>query len=327
MVDAITNAGERAVGLTHQLLAFSRKQVVQMQILDLNQVIKQAIPLLQRMIGEDVTLVTALSPDLWPIKADAGQVEQILMNLAVNGRHAMPLGGTLSLRTENIPARPGDAPTVATQDQVRLVVKDNGQGIPEDIQPLIFEPFFTTKEPGRGTGLGLATVKSIVRQWSGRITVASKVGEGAAFSIEFPRTQEKAQAQTDTRKGPPPQGRETVLVVDDDEMIRAVIRLALQERGYKVLEARNPTEALEIFQKEGATIHLLVTDIIMPVMSGHKLAERILQLWPGKKVLYLSGYVSADTARFSPGQSAAFLRKPFGIPELLWKVREVLDPS
>lgn len=326
----IHHAGERAATLTRQLLAFSRKQVLAPQLLDLNEVIGNTEKMLRRLIGEDIALTTVLAPRLRQVRIDPGQMEQVILNLAVNARDAMPRGGRLTVETRNIkigseglPRHPDRKPG----NYVRLAITDTGSGMTPEVQARLFEPFFTTKEPGHGTGLGLATVFGIVKQSEGHISVYSEVGVGTAFEILFPAVADAARSEP-SRSGLAPVrfGHETVLLVEDEEPVRKIARLALESHGYHVIEAHLGAEALNAVAEHPTPIQLLVTDVVMPEMSGRELAERLRKRHPGLKVLFVSGYT--DDAVIRHGILDArdpFLQKPFSPLTLARKVRDVLD--
>jgi two-component system cell cycle sensor histidine kinase/response regulator CckA len=328
-VREIAQAGERAASLTRQLLAFSRKQVLEPKVLDLNAVVTDTAKMLRRLLGEDIDLKTVLEPGLGRVKADPGQIEQVLMNLAVNARDAMPRGGNLTIETANADLdetytrysdlRPGS--------YVLLAVSDTGIGMDEATRARIFEPFFTTKGPGQGTGLGLATVYGIVKQSNGQVDVASEPGQGTTFKIHLPVVEEViAPGKSQPARNAPLRGNETILLAEDEPALRALTRHILQLRGYTVLEANPSDRALRIAEEYTGTIHLLVTDVVMPVMSGRQLAERLAAIRPGVKVLYLSGYADDAVIRHGILQAeTAFLQKPFTPSSLAAKVREVLD--
>ena len=330
-VDDIVKAAERGGGLTRQLLAFSRKQVLQPRILDLNAVVDETQKMLQRLIGEDVQLVTVLDETLGPVKADPGQIGQILMNLAVNARDAMPRGGRLTIETGNVGLDESYARQHAGVEPgryVMLAVSDTGHGMTPEVRSRLFEPFFTTKEPGKGTGLGLATVYGIVKQSGGHIFVYSEPGHGTSFKVYLPRTDavEVAAPLPEPTAGQLPRGWETILLVEDETSLRELIRECLEDTGYAVLEAQHGTEALELCERYEGPIHLLVTDVVMPRMGGRELGERIRALRPDLRVLYMSGYT--DDAVVLHGvlaEDMAFLQKPFTVEALALKVRELLD--
>jgi len=329
-VEEIRKAALGAAGLTRQLLAFSRQQVLEPRVLELNAIVSSAEKMLQRLIGEDIGLVTVLAPDLGAVKADPGQLEQVIMNLAVNARDAMPEGGKLTLETANMEL---DATYTAEHTPVRpgayvvLSVSDTGVGMDEQTKRRIFEPFFTTKEQGKGTGLGLATVYGIVKQSGGFIWVYSEVGHGTTFKVYFPRVDEPADvAQRAATLPASVRGTETVLLAEDAAALRAVARRVLERGGYTVLEAPSGKTALDLAVEHDGRIHLLITDVIMPEMSGRQLAERLKEQRPELKVLFVSGYTDDSIIRhgiLEPG--IAFLQKPFSPEVLARKVREVLD--
>src|SRR5204862_2180346 len=316
-------AAEGAAALTRQLLAFSRQQVLEPKILDLKAAVTGTEKLLKRLIGEDIQLTTALAPDLGAVKADPGQLEQIIINLAVNARDAMPAGGRLTIEAANMemgevyvrghaPAGPGR--------YVMLAVSDTGIGLDEQTKARIFEPFFTTKESGKGTGLGLATVYGIVKQAGGFILVYSEPGRGTTFKVYLPRVDEPAEpADARPALAEVRGGTETVLVVEDAASVRLVTRQVLERYGYTVLEAPTGDMALRLAAKHHGPIHLLLTDVVMPGLSGRQLAGQLSLLRSEMKVLYVSGY--ADTVE--PG--AAYLQKPFAPEALARRVRDVLD--
>ena len=330
-VAEIRKAAVRAADLTRQLLAFSRQQVLAPQVLDLNALVGNMEKLLKRLIGEHIELRAALAPDLGMVKADPGQLEQVIVNLAVNARDAMPNGGRLTIETRNAELDASyveeHAPVVAGP-YVLLAVTDTGTGMDAETKSHVFEPFFTTKALGQGTGLGLATVYGIVKQSGGHVWVYSERGQGAAFKIYLPRVAETAAAAPRPTAPASLRGSETILLVEDDEAVRTLTRRLLAARGHTVLLASQGEEALRLAQRHEGRIHLLVTDVVMPGMSGRELADRILALLPGIKVLYLSGYTDDAIVRhgvLEPG--VAFLQKPFSAEALARKVREVLDPG
>ncbi|MFH0789746.1 MAG: PAS domain S-box protein [Pseudomonadota bacterium] len=326
----IIKAGERAAGLTRQLLAFSRKQVIQPEVADLNEVVSEMAKILRRLIGEDIELTTILAPDPGRVEVDVGQIEQVIMNLAVNARDSMPGGGKLTIETADVELDEEYAAgrvAVRSGPYVLLSVSDNGIGMTSEVQEQIFEPFFTTKEKGRGTGLGLATVYGIVKQSRGNIWVYSEPGQGTTFKIYLPRLDKSVEEVK--RPGPKAEfrgGSETVLLVEDEEGIRNLALKMLQRFGYHVLTAKDGQEAREVFERHGGPIDLLLTDVIMPRMSGRELAERLEGLQAGIKVLFMSGYT--DNAIVHHGildKGIAFIQKPFTPEELVRMVREVLD--
>lgn len=330
-VKQIRSAGERAASLTRQLLTFSRRQVLEPKVLDLNAVVAGMLPMLRRLIGEDIEITTLADPDLGHVKTDPGQIEQVIMNLAVNARDAMPKGGPLTFETMNVdldeayarqhaPAQPGH--------YVVLAVSDTGCGMDEETRSHIFEPFFTTKGPGKGTGLGLATVYGVVKQSGGYIWVYSEPGQGTTFKIYLPRVDEATETvkvvRTETARA---RGSETILLVEDEDTVRSLAREILEAHGYAVLEARGGPEALQVSeqQHEGG-VHLLLTDVVMPGMNGRDVAERVVSRHPGMKVLYMSGYTANAIAHHGVlDVGVAYLQKPFTLESLTRKVREVLD--
>ena len=329
-IEQIKEAGHRAASLTRQLLMFSRQQVLEPKVLDLNEVVSNIGKLLRRLIGEDITQVLCLHPALGRVKIDPGQLEQIIMNLAVNARDAMPGGGQLTIETENVEldnAYVRAHALVQPGPYVMLVVSDTGCGMDADTQARIFEPFFTTKGLGSGTGLGLATVDGIVKQSGGNIWVYSELGKGTTFKIYLPRVEQTSELP---ELGAAPaellRGSETVLLVEDDEMVRALAQAILERYGYHVLAARNVHDALRFAQEGSGQIRLLLTDTIMPGMNGPDLAKQVQSIRPEIKVLYMSGYtdkVISCTAALEPG--TAFLQKPFTPQTLTQKVHEVLN--
>jgi PAS domain S-box-containing protein len=327
-VEEIKKAAERSATLTRQLLAFSRKQILRPVVLDLNTVVQGMDKMLRRLIGEDITLITKLDPALGQVQVDPGQTEHVIMNLVVNARAAMPTGGTLVLETASVDfhAAARAYPDMSPGAYVMLAVSDSGHGMDADTKSHIFEPFFTTKEVGQGTGLGLATVYGVVKQSGGHISVYSEPGQGTTFKIYLPRVDATPTSHTPPTPAESPAGTETVLLVEDEEAVRGLARHTLHKGGYTVLEARQGDEAVALCEQYAGTIHILVTDVVMPGMSGPQLAERLARLRPGMKVLYISGYTeSAVIHRGILAVETAFLPKPFSPQALAWKVREVLD--
>jgi PAS domain S-box-containing protein len=328
--EEIRIASERAANLTRQLLAFSRRQVLQPRVLDLNTVVVEMKNMLQRLIGEDVALETLLEPELGPIRADPGQLEQVILNLAVNARDALPRGGTLVIETSNVTLCGEDADANACGnegDYVLLAIADDGHGMDDAVRAQLFEPFFTTKE-GQGTGLGLATVYGIVKQSEGYIWVDSEPDAGSCFRVYLPRA--KAEAPADPappgRKGETPLGAETILLVEDEEIVRELVKEMLTGFGYDVLEARNGREAIDVSLEHAGPIDLLVSDVIMPGMSGPEAARAVVERRPETRVLFISGYT--DSAIVHHGvleRGTEFLQKPFNSRTLAEKVRAVLD--
>jgi two-component system, cell cycle sensor histidine kinase and response regulator CckA len=317
MVDEIHSAGTRAASLTRQLLAFSRRQVLEPRVVDLNAVVGETERLLRRLIGEDVLLVTDLAPDLGRVRVDAGQMEQVLMNLAVNARDAMPRGGTLTIATRDETGPDGDV--------VHLLVTDTGCGMDPQTRARLFEPFFTTKEPGKGTGLGLAVVHGVVTQSGGRIEVESEPGKGTTFRIELPRAAGPEPGEGSVGPVDLPRGTETLLLVEDEAAVRALDRRVLASCGYTVLEAKDGRDAVRVADGHPGKIDLLVSDVVMPHLGGRQLAERLAAGRSGLKVLFVSGYTDDAVVRHGVGSEFAFLPKPFTPAGLARKVREVLD--
>jgi PAS domain S-box-containing protein len=327
----ILETGKRAAALINQLLAFARKQPIQPQVLDLNQVIREMEALLHRTLGEDIRLDIQLAPELWPVKMDPTQIEQVVMNMAVNARDAMPRGGTLTIETANVllddeyvarhlGSRPGE--------HVLLSITDTGVGMSREVQARIFEPFFTTKEMGKGSGLGLAAVYGIVKQNQGNIWVYSEEGRGTTFKIYLPRT----HTATTVRSEQPmpaaalPRGGETILVVEDSPEVRELAVLMLHQLGYRVLEASSGGEALRIAGEHPGDIHLLLTDVVMPDMSGKALADQLSALRPGLRVLYISGYTGNTIVHHGViAENIDLLEKPFSMASLAQRVRAALD--
>ncbi len=327
-VEQIRKAGDRAASLTRQLLAFSRKQVIEPKVLDLNAVVAGIEKMLRRLIGEHIDIVMLPGRELGRVRADPGQIEQVIMNLVVNARDAMPHGGRLGLETANVEVEPGGARAHGGADQGRyvvLTVADNGVGMSRETLSRAFEPFFTTKEQGKGTGLGLATVYGIVKQSGGHIAVESEAGQGTTFRIYLPRVDVEPEIREDVTPATPP-GRETLLLVEDDPAVRELVRELLADGGYTVLEARHPGEALEIAGRYRGTIHLLVTDVVMPQMNGAELARRLVQLRPSLAVLYMSGYTDDLIAQQGILREGTILvEKPFTPEALSRKIREALE--
>jgi len=329
--EEICKAAHRAASLTRQLLAFSRRQVMEPKVLDLNQVVANVGKMLQRLIGEDIDLVTKPDAALGLVKADPGQIEQVIMNLAVNARDAMPEGGKVTIETANVELDEnyaGGHISVQPGPYVMLAVSDTGTGMDAETQSHVFEPFFTTKEPGKGTGLGLATVYGIVKQSGGYIWLYSEPGKGTAFKIYLPRVDEPAEVTGKARKpvGEPARASETILLVEDERSLRELASLTLQRYGYTVLEAPDAAQALRIAQQHQGQIQILVTDVVMPDMGGRELATHLARLRPEMKVLYISGYPNqALLHRGVLETGLAFLQKPFTAADLTRRLREVLD--
>jgi PAS domain S-box-containing protein len=324
--EGVWQAAKKATLVTQQLLAFSRKQVVTPRVIDLNKALEDVGKLLPRLIGEDIHISFQLAPDAGKIKIDPGQVEQVIINLAVNARDAMPRGGQLTFETGNVRLTAEDCRRlhdVGPGNYLRFAVTDNGLGMDAATQSRIFEPFFTTKEKGEGTGLGLATVYGIVKQSAGDIALHSAPGNGARFEIFFPRVDLAVDSEASQSVTHTPPGSETILLVEDEESVRALVRQVLKRKGYNVLEAEHVSQALQICREHGGTIDLVVTDVVMPEMSGRDLATQLTALRPQMKVLYMSGYTDDATLRrgILP-RGTSFLQKPF-TPEVL--VRAIHD--
>ena len=325
-VDQVRKAADGAAALTRQLLAFSRQQVLEPKVIDLNSVVDNLKKILQRVIGEDVELTTVLAAELAAVKADVSQIEQILMNLAVNARDAMPTGGKLTIETTNVDYDPErQQRSDGSTEFVMLAVTDTGTGMDEATKARIFEPFFTTKQPGKGTGLGLATVYAIVTQAGGFIWVYSELGHGTSFKIYLPQVDAVATTAAVARVDLP-RGTETVLLVEDAAAVRAVARQVLQRQGYRVLEASDGVDALHLAARYQGTIDLVLTDVVMPRAGGRELAERLLTVRRDTRVLYMSGYTDDSVVRHGILEGGvAYLQKPFSPEGLARKVREVLD--
>jgi two-component system, cell cycle sensor histidine kinase and response regulator CckA len=331
LITEIHKAGERSAGLTRQMLAFSRKQVLAPRVLDLNAVVDNTASMLRRLLGEDVRLSLAPGLSLWSVRADPGQVEQILMNLAVNARDAMPTGGRLTVATANVELDEGYAqahPDARPGPHTLLSVSDTGSGMSPEVRARIFEPFFTTKAPGKGTGLGLATVYGIVKQSGGHVELHSAVGVGTTFKVYLPAAAgpETWAVQAKSAVRSTPRGTETVLVVEDEGAIRALMRHILAGYGYSVLEAARGDEAVRVVESHAGPIHLLISDVVMPGIDGRVVAERVAARHPAVRVLFISGYMDDAVVRHGILQEEVnFLQKPFSPVALAHKVREVLD--
>ena len=330
LVQEVSRAGHRAAALTRQLLAFGRKQVLQPEVLNLNAVVSEMDKMLRRVIGEDIDLVTVLDPELGNAKVDPSQMEQVIMNLAVNARDAMPQGGSLTIETGNVELDEEYARQHAEAEPgsyVMLALSDNGVGMDAETQARIFEPFFTTKLKGEGTGFGLSTVYGIVKQSGGNINVYSEPAKGTTFKIYLPRVEEPAGVEHQPEASPERAGRgETVLVVEDEPGVRRLARTILERNGYVVLEGADGSEGIRVCEEHREEIHLLLTDVVLPDTGGPALAERVTALCPRVKVLYMSGYTNNAIAHrgvLEPG--VVFLPKPFTPEALLSKVREVLE--
>jgi signal transduction histidine kinase/ActR/RegA family two-component response regulator len=327
--DEVSKAGHRAASLTRQLLAFSRKQVIQPTVIDLNSTLREMEKMLHRLIGEDIQLTIVLAPDLGRVKADAGQLDQILMNLAVNARDAMPQGGKLIIETSNAELDESNLSghTYAKPGRyVMISVSDTGCGMDKETISHIFEPFYTTKGPGKGTGLGLSTVYGIVKQSEGYIWVYSEPGKGARFKIYFPRIEAAADPTARAPEVAVAAGSETILLVEDDESMRNLTRTCLESNGYRVLDVANGESAIQTVAHHKGPIHLLLTDVVMPGISGRQLAESLSLSRPEMKCLYMSGYTADLIAQHGVlDPQVALLEKPFTKEALLRRVRQVLD--
>jgi signal transduction histidine kinase len=334
LVAEIHQAGARAAALTGQLLAFSRQQIVQPRPVDLNGLVSDLQRMLSRVIGEDIELTTTLRPGLDRVSADPAQLEQVILNLAVNARDAMPQGGRLTVRTENVHLKDGfaedfsgDLSEVLPGPYVRLSVSDTGRGMTAETLTHLFEPFFTTKESGQGTGLGLATVYGIVKQFGGHVRVQSELERGSTFEIHLPALpRQSASHDSPADRQPPPRGSETILLVEDEDGVRAVATRMLRQLGYNVLAAADGPQALKLVGQQPGPIDLLLTDIVMPGMNGRQVAERIRAARADVKVLYMSGYTDDAILRHGISESeVAFVQKPFSMAMLARRVREILD--
>lgn len=325
----ICKAAQRSADLTRQLLAFARKQTIQPQLLNLNAIVSNMLKMLRRLIGEDIELAWSPGPDLWLVRMDPVQVDQIMANLAVNARDAMPGVGRLTIRTENfsLAGNPSaEHPNVAPGEYVRLSVGDTGVGMDESVRVHLFEPFFTTKATGQGTGLGLATIYGAVKQNQGHIEVDSEPGRGTTFHIYIPRALPGALAGSKDRAAPLPTGHETILLVEDAEPLVKLVANLLEKNGYRVLKANRPSAALALAGQQGGPIHLVITDVIMPDMNGRELVEQVRRLHPDIRVLFMSGYPADVIARQGILEDGtAFIQKPAHSQVLLAKMREILD--
>jgi PAS domain S-box-containing protein len=330
LVEEIARAGERASALTRQLLVFSRQQVVTPRELSLNDIVAEVEKMLRRLIGENIDFTTVLAPELGQVESDSSQIEQVVVNLVINARDAMPDGGKLRIETANVHLDGAHArvhPNARTGPHVVLLVSDTGIGMDAQTRAQVFEPFFTTKPLDKGTGLGLSTVQGIVKQWGGHITVESEPGQGTTFRVYFPRADSTTAANASVESAVMPLGgSETILLVEDDAAVRSLVTQVLTGHGYRVVETSNGDEAQQVARELGKPIQLLVTDVILPGVSGRAVAERLREIQPTLKVLYLSGYGENTLGR--PGilpAEAPLLAKPF-LPSVLARtVREVLD--
>jgi CheY-like chemotaxis protein len=329
MIGEIHRAAERAAALTRQLLAFSRQQVIEPKVLDLNAVVDGVGRMLRRLIGEDIQLATVLSPSIGLVRIDPGQIEQVIMNLAVNARDAMPHGGCLTIET-GVVEFDGTYAGLHTESQpgdfVMLAISDTGTGMSPEIRERIFEPFFTTKGMGKGTGLGLAVVHGIVKQSGGNIEVYSETDKGTTFKIYLPIVHDETGESEARVHHPLPRGAETILLVEDEVAVRMVTVLALQSLGYTVLEAQGGEAAIQMMTEHPGEVDLLLSDVVMPEMSGRTLAETLAAQHPELKVLFVSGYTDDAIVRHGVLQAeVAFLQKPFTMGALARKLREVLE--
>jgi PAS domain S-box-containing protein len=323
-LEEIAVAAERAAELTHQLLAYSRRQVLQPRVIDLNAVVAEMERMLGRLIGEHIQIELDLEPELGHVRADRGQLEQVIANLAVNARDAMEAGGRLTVRTANVQLDETDAPSRGPH--VMLSVRDTGRGMDEAVRSRAFEPFFTTKDPGKGTGLGLSTVYGIIAQSGGHMTVVSEPGAGATFTVYLPLAEGEVSKQLEPPAGTGElAGSETVLLAEDDDGVRALAELMLSRHGYRVLAARGGLEAIAIAERHEEPIDLLLTDVVMPKLSGPQLADALTTVEPGIRVVYMSGY--ADAAMLPDGATSSVVPKPFSEEVLVRLVREELDRS
>jgi two-component system, cell cycle sensor histidine kinase and response regulator CckA len=330
-VAEILKAGQRAAWLTRRLLSFARKEVLQKRILDLNAIVADVDKMLRRIIGENIVLTNHLSPRIPRIKGDPGQLEQVILNLAINARDAMPRGGSLSIETAEVwleEANLRDHPGAAPGPYVRLAVRDTGIGITPEVRAHLFEPFFTTKPPGQGTGMGLSMVHAIVTQSGGHLTVDSAPGHGTVFNAFFPRTDETPAEEPVPAAEPSvaSTGTETILLVEDEEIVRKLARNVLASKGYSVLEAPGGSAALSLCERHPGRINLVIVDVMLPEMTGRELAVRLKEKLPGVGILFVSGYAEDDVLRKGSSEPAgAFLAKPYSPAHLLGKVREVID--
>jgi nitrogen-specific signal transduction histidine kinase/ActR/RegA family two-component response regulator len=328
-IKAISEAGERAASLTRQLLAFSRKTVLEPRVLDLNAAVRETEKMLRRLLGEDILLTTVLDPQISRVKLDPGLLNQVLMNLCVNARDAIPRGGKLTIETRNVDLDEHYASThadVRAGQYVMVAISDTGCGMTPETQARIFEPFFTTKGVGKGTGLGLSVVHGIVKQSEGHIEVYSELNVGTTFKLYFPAALQQAAAAKIHAESGNLRGTETILVVEDEDSVRALALLILQMQGYKVLTVSDGKKALQLVEKNEGPIDLLVTDVVMPGMGGGELAEALEPQYPKMKILFISGYTDDAVVRHGILQAeVSFLQKPFSPQALARKVRQVLD--
>jgi two-component system, cell cycle sensor histidine kinase and response regulator CckA len=326
----VMKASERAAGLTGQMLAFSRKQIIRPVVLDLNAVIRETAKMLERLIGEDIDFQVILAESLWAIEADPDQIVQVLMNLCVNSRDAMPQGGMLSITTENVTVTDGSTgqqSCVLPGEYVKLSVTDTGTGISKELHERIFDPFFTTKEVGKGSGLGLAMVYGIVKQSGGHVWVDSELEKGTCFTIYLPSTKEARTTAVQAGPAVPERGAGVLLVVEDEQALREAISHHLKGLGYVVLEAGSGQEALTVASQTGR-IDLLITDVVMPRMSGRELSEILARSRPNLETIYMSGYTDDEALRNGIHEAGAnFLHKPFSLATLASRLQEMLKPA
>jgi CheY-like chemotaxis protein len=325
----IRDASEKAASLTRQLLAFSRKQVLQLVVLDLNVIVAELCKMLPRLLGEDISVDLALAGDLGRILADRGQIEQVVMNLGVNARDAMPTGGKLTIETRNVDLDQeyiGAHGVKGTPGKyVMLSITDSGVGMSDEVKAKIFEPFFTTKEIGKGTGLGLATVYGIVKQSNGWIWVYSEPGKGSTFKVYLPRTAETGAPEQKASLAESASGTETILIVEDEAALRQVTSDFLEAKGYHVLQANDGPSALVLIAESSNDINLLITDMVMPGFGGAQLAQEFLARRPNGSVIFVSGYSERATSDDLTGSQKAFLQKPFSLNSLARTMRSLLD--
>ena len=331
-INDLLTAAMRAANLTRQLLAFSRQQALEPRVVGLNEHIEHTRKMLRRIIGEDIELCFEGAPDLGLVKVDPGQIDQVIMNLAVNARDAMPRGGVLSLSTYNEKVNPSDTAVIQGKEEISfgefvvVSVADTGHGMSEEVKSSIFEPFFTTKERGRGTGLGLSTVYGIVRQHGGFIRVETVIGQGTTFKVYVPRLSDEAQAAEDEAgQEDAPHGTETVMVVEDEGPVRRMMAKLVISLGYKVIQAPSAADALELLDETEGPIDLLLTDVVMPEVDGVTLADQVRGMYPNMKVLFASGYTNDQLSGRGLDEGAAILMKPFTRERVAWKIRELLD--
>jgi signal transduction histidine kinase len=329
-IEEILRAGERASSLIHQLLVFSKSQPMELKIIDINNILSGMNKMLTRLVRESIDMEIIGGADLWHIKADPGQIEQVIMNLVVNARDAMLEGGAITIKTGNIKidesSRPVNHPDIKPGLYVTLLVSDTGCGMDDNVKKHIFEPFFTTKEAGKGTGLGLATVYGIVKQGNGFIDVESEPGKGTRFRIYFPKAvNEGAVYEEQQETASIPRGSETVLLVEDEESIRTMLNAFLQSLGYTVFTASNGKEALDLAKKHKKEIHLLVADVVMPSMNGFELAKHVKNLFPEIKQLFISGYIKPSDTNEMMILEGNLIEKPISLEAMGFKIREVLD--